>query len=350
MNHGPSARAVRWWPHTTDMRIASYRLRCQRIVEHLRGLDMDVGLFRPEDTQVPAVLVLSKRYDPASLERALQCRRSGGTRVLLDLCDNHFHFEGADPALGQRAAVLRHAVASVDTVVVASQALAEAVRSESPGQFRVVVVPDAAEPPFDTAHPWRAPRAQFRLLCLRQWLRGTGVPRSRRLVWFGNHGSAGTDGGMADLQRIQEAMHQAHRQAAVSLTVISNDEAKFRRITAGWEFPRAYLPWHADSFSPALRLHGACVIPVGLNPFTRCKTNNRVATALLHGLNVMATRIPSYDEFAHCTVLDDWAYGLGGYLHDTERRAKDVQAGQSLLAAHYSLDAIASRWRTVVEA
>jgi hypothetical protein len=224
------------------------------------------------------------------------------------------------------------------------------VRSECPGQSSVVVIPDAAEPPFDAAPRWRSPRAQFRLLRLRQGLRGTGVPWSRRWVWFGNHGSAGTDGGMADLQRIHEAMHQAHRQAPVSLTVISNDEAKFHRVTAGWAFPRAYLPWDADTFSPALRLHGACLIPVGLNPFTRCKTNNRVATALLHGLNVVATRIPSYDEFAGCTVLDDWAYGLGGYLQDTERRARDVQAGQALLARHYSLDAIAARWRTVVEA
>jgi hypothetical protein len=235
-------------------------------------------------------------------------------------------------------------------VIVASQALAEVVHAECPGQPEVVVIPDTAEPPFEPVHHWRSPRAHWRLHALRRWLDRNGVPESRRLVWFGNHGSTGTDGGMADLQRIRDVVHAAHARGPVSLTVISNDEAKFRRVTAGWEVPCAYLPWHADTFSRAMRLHGVCVIPVGLNPFTRCKTNNRVATALLHELNVVATRIPSYDEFSECAVLDDWALGLGAYLQDADRRAHDVCVGQALLARDYSLDAIASRWRAVIEA
>ena len=237
MNARPARpQSVRWWPHTTDERIASFRLRCLRIVEHLAGQGMDAALYRPGDA-APSVLVLSKRYDAGSLEQALQLRRTAGTRVLLDLCDNHFYFEGDDPGLAARA--------------------------------------------------------------------------------------------------------------PVSLSVISNDERKFRRLFAGWRLPGTYLPWHAHTFSRALRLHSLCVVPVGLNPFTRCKTNNRVATALLHGLNVVATRIPGYDEFGEQVVLDDWGFGLGAYLDDAQRRRRDIEAGRQRLAQHYSLAAIAARWRAV---
>jgi hypothetical protein len=89
---------ARWWPHTTDARIASFRLRCLRIVEHLRGQGVNAALYRRAEAPPPRVLVLSKRYDAATVAHALQCR-AAGTRVVLDLCDNHFHYEGADPSL-----------------------------------------------------------------------------------------------------------------------------------------------------------------------------------------------------------------------------------------------------------
>lgn len=342
--------AVRWWPHTQDPWVASYRLRCLQVVDALRAQGVDAGLYQPDAGTAPRCLVLSKRYDAASMQQAVSVRERAGSRLVLDLCDNHFHVDGDDPKLLQRAAALRDAVRCVDHVVASSTALADVIRSECGAEISIDVVPDATEPPVEPQGParWREPAAEHALWRLERALRRSGVPRTHRLLWFGNHGSAGTEGGMTDLSRIRDALHQAFRARPLSLTVISNDAAKFAAVTDGWTLPTFYLPWRAHSFSRAVRLHGAALIPIGLNPFTRCKTNNRLATALLHGLNVIADTIPSYEEFAACSVLGDWPRGLNSYLDDTHRRAADVTAGRRLLAQRYSLDEVAAQWGAVV--
>ncbi|ACB33242.1 hypothetical protein Lcho_0970 [Leptothrix cholodnii SP-6] len=336
---------IEWWPHTTDTRIASYRLRCAQIVEALRDQGHDVGLHRPGGP-VPDTLVLSKRYDARTLEQATQYRSRSGTRLILDLCDNHFFFS-ADPdgTLQQRADRLRNACQRVDQVIVCSRSLAQVVRQEAP-KADIAVVADAAEPPDDLS--WlarlREPRAEIRLHRLRRWLAQARVDPARRLIWFGNHGSAGVDGGMADLLTVRSSLERAAAEAPLSLTVVSNSETAYRSLLHGWRLPTAYLPWSQSTFSTALRLHSAAIIPIQSNPFTQCKTANRVLTAGLHGLNVIADAIPSYEDFRGCTVLDDWPHGLGDYLHDRSRRESDLSAAQALTRNAYELAQIAADW------
>jgi hypothetical protein len=341
---------VRWWPHTDDPRVASYRLRCLQIIDALSSRGVDAGLHRPTRAERPQVLVLSKRYDAATLAQALALRERAGTRLVLDVCDNHFHVDNDDPLLRRRADALRQAVSAVDQVSASSEALAVVIAAECPAQRRIAVIPDAAEAPFEPrgSARWREPRAEWALSRLQAALQRSGVDGARRLLWFGNRGSAGADGGMSDLLRIGDALHLAHRWQPLTLTVISNDRQKFGRLAADWSLPTFYLDWRAHTFSRAARLHGAALIPVGLNPFTRCKTNNRAATAFVHGLNVIADSIPSYQEFAGCAVLDDWPRGLGAYLGDTTRRAADVEAARRLVAERYSLDSVAARWHELV--
>ena len=342
--------SVRWWPHTDDPRVASYRLRCRQIVDALRAQGVDAGLFEPSSTIAPQVLVLSKRYDAATLQTAMAMRQSAGTRVLLDLCDNHLHVHNAEARLLERADALRQALRMVDRVVVSSSALAEVVGAEGVPGLDVTVVPDASEPAFeptgtdrlkDIAGEWDRQRLALALL-------RSGAPRARRLLWFGNHGSPGAEGGMSDLLRIQGLLQASHAVAPLSLTVISNDAGKFARLIGPWRLPVHYLRWRASTFSRAARLHGTALVPVSPNPFTRCKTNNRVATAFVHGLNVVADSIPSYAEFAQCAVLDDWPRGLGLYLGDAPRRAADIEAGRRLLAERYSLAYVAASWRQAI--
>ncbi len=284
------------------------------------------------------------------MQEAISLRKRAGTRLVLDLCDNHFNFESDDPALHLRAATLREAVRAVDQVVASSPALAEVIESECGAGVPVGVIPDVAEPPFVPTRLARSehPIAEQQLWRLAMSLRRSGIPRERRLLWFGNHGSVGVNGGMTDLLRICEALHDAHCVRPLSLTVISNDEAKFQAVTQGWALPAYYLPWHPQTFSRIARLHSAVVVPISVNPFTQCKTNNRPATGFLHGLNVVADAIPSYQEFSDCAVLDDWRRGLGDYLDDLPRRTADVATGQRLLAQRYSLDVVAAQWHALV--
>jgi hypothetical protein len=171
------------------------------------------------------------------------------------------------------------------------------------------------------------------------------VPPGRRLVWFGNHGSGYAEGGMADLSKLHSLLEQAQQDAPLSLTVISNHRGKFEQLVQAWRLPTHYLAWHPATISRALQLHDVAVIPIGLNPFTLCKTNNRVATAFLHGLAVVADTIPSYTEFADSAVLDDWGPGLHRLLHDSAWRQQRLALGQQRVRDHWNLPHIVDQWQ-----
>lgn len=333
-----------WWPHTTKRSVASFRLRCWQIVGALRRRDVDAGLFDPADA--PAVLVLAKRYDPRSLETAVAVRARHGTRLVLDLCDNHFDAASDDAQWQFRRQQLLAAVRQVDRVVVSTNALADVVRAHAGQAVDIRVVGDAAEPPW-TPGPWSRwnhPLAELSLARLSAALGRADIPLGRRLVWFGNHGSGYADGGMGDLAHLRNALEAAQAQSPMSLTVISNHRQKFERLTHRWSLPTRYLKWHPNTVSRALQMHGVAVIPIGRNPFTLCKTNNRVATAFRHGLAVAADSIPSYQAFHDCAVLDDWQQGFQRLLRDDAYRLATVQRGQQRVLSDWTLEAIAGQW------
>jgi hypothetical protein len=338
---------IAWWPHTTDRSVASFRLRCLQVIQALRDRGVDSRLWAPGVT-MPSVLVLSKRYDQESMERALAMRRAAGTRLVLDLCDNHFYAANDDPRWRRRALALREAVLTVDLVTTASAELARIVAEHAGERTPVEVIEDAVELPSRPAGlQWLAhPIAHAALVSLQRRLERDAP--ATRLVWFGNHGSPYADGGMEDLLRVRESLHAAHSAQPLSLTVVSNSRRRFRTLLEDWRLPVHYLPWHPMTFSSALGLHDVAVIPIGRNPFTLCKTNNRVATALLHGLAVVADSIPSYEPLRDCCVLDDWGDGLRQRLANAAARELAVTRGRERIEARWSLQAVSTRWLDVI--
>jgi hypothetical protein len=165
------------------------------------------------------------------------------------------------------------------------------------------------------------------------------------LVWFGIHGGPHHEHGMGDLLRVRPVIEQLHRRSGVQLTVISNSKTKFDRLIAPWAVPTHYLEWSPVTFLPALRAHQIALIPVTRNPFTWCKSNNRLATAIAAGLGVVADGIPSYQEFASVCRLDDWEQGLSDYVTDPAARTRDVGAGQALVSRLCSPERIADAWQ-----
>lgn len=337
-----------WWPHTTNRQIASYRLRCLAILEELARKDVQVTLYELGKPP-PDCLILSKRYDAGSLAHAADLRERHGTKVVLDLCDNHFYNPQHLPDWEVRGLELRAAIATSDAVIASTEALADVVRTECPVAPHIYVIGDAAElpdiPRLRLSH--RRVAAELRLGHLKREI--SRASPMTRFVWFGNHGSPYADGGMSDLNRLREPFEQFARTRPLSLTVISNNRSKFRSITRSWSFPTYYLPWHEATISRALALHDIAVIPVTPNPFTLCKTNNRVATAFLHGLAVVADRIPSYEPFEHSAILDDWQHGLAILANDTQARADRVALGKKV-CEQWTLPTIAKHWKGVIEA
>jgi hypothetical protein len=336
---------IRFWPHTDDARVASTRIRCHQVLAGLQQHGVDAALFRPDAGEpAPAALVLGKRYDTATLRQAAALREQAGTRLLLDLCDNHFHADQPKPEWLRRAQVLRDACRAVDLVVVASPTLAEVVAHECGADLQVVVVPDALDRSAGQALARRRLAELWQAWRWRAFAARHPVQAGRRLLWFGNHGTGYADGGMADLNLIAPALAQHHQAQPLTLTVVSNLRARFDELAPAWPWPSTYLPWSDANFALALSQHDIALIPVSRNPFTLSKTNNRLATAFLNGLAVAADSLPSYVEFADLAVLDDWERGLGRLMADADGRARRVSQARPRLEAHYGIERISGRW------
>jgi hypothetical protein len=313
-------------------------------MDGLRGLGIGAVLYQPGAQ--PEVLVLSKRYDPVSLAQAETLKQQFNTRVVLDLCDNHFHVNDGSPEAVQRAAKLDAAVASVDQVISSTAYLAEIIRARPQMNAPVSVVEDLVEYPRD-AHiieKLRHPRRHLEFKRLRAWLQQTTPDRRHRLVWFGNHGGGFADSGMNDLRRIQPILERVRQHVPISLTVISNSSEKYEALVRDWTLPTYYLEWNETFISQALRLHGISVIPISSNPFTLAKSPNRVETSLVHGLGVVADRIPSYDKYHASAYLDDWQTGMLELL-----RGEGTKQSLLPLDFRHQNEAVIALWRDVLQ-
>lgn len=355
MQADPAVIKVRWWPRSADVDVASTRLRCLLVLRQLRSEGVDAAIWTKRESlrhrNAPDVLVLGKRYDSASMATALELRRISGTRIVLDLCDNHFFAEPMTPPWRARAEQLRSACSLADAVVASTEALAEVVRIECPSA-PVHVIGDAVEPPVEQRlfNRLAQPMSHLRLWCLKRELARVRRAGGVGLIWFGNHGSPNVQGGMLDLLHLEGALRALKASMPVILTIVSNNHAKFTEISKKLPVNCRYLPWSAELFSAAARAHDIAVIPVRTNPFSRCKTNNRLATALVHGLAVAADSIPSYREFSDSAVLDDWEIGLQRLAAEPMLRRSLVDAGQARLARDWSIESIASKWQSTLVA
>jgi hypothetical protein len=292
-------------------------------------------------------VVYSKLYDDVSYREASGLQ-SSGVRIIVDLCDNHFYNPGGNPALQRAGDDLRRMLAMADRIVVSTPELADVVRNEVGGDRPLSVIGDAVEDSIEGVKqsPFRTWYERRKLRRLLSWLeqgRRTGIEAS--LVWFGIHGGPHHEHGMGDLRRVQPLLESLHREHPLQLTVISNSRPKFDRIFEDWSLPVHYLEWNPTTFLAALRAHQIALIPVSSNPFTRCKSNNRLVTALAAGLAVVADSIPSYRPFEGVSRLDQWQRGLMQYVTDQEVRRSEVRAGQELVRRECSLSRIADAWQ-----
>lgn len=342
---------IGWWPHSQDGRIASVRIRCLNPMAELRRRGCPVELYDPERPSAYSLVILSKRYDRRTIEQVADLK-ARGVRVVFDLCDNHFYNPHRLEFWREAGERLRRMLTLADVVTTSTPALAEVIARES-GRTRAVVIGDGLEEqPYCPQTDWWTS----------QWRKAIANNNMRRLerrriegrtllVWFGNHGSPYADGGgMLDLLALCEPLAELGRRFPLALTVISNHRRKFRELRRKLPCPSQYVEWEPSSFYPLLAAHDIALIPVAPNPFTRCKTNNRLALALHLGLAAVATGIPSYRPFAGACRLDDFHGGLRYYLEDPARRGQDVARAAPLLRRLCSPAAIADQWQRLIDA
>lgn len=314
---------VRWVPGLRAHDVASTRVRCLLPARLLGTAGVDSRLLRRHERRRADVVVFQKAYAPDHLALAARLRHAG-VRLVLDVCDNHFHNPADSREVAGRAERLKRMVDLVDVVTVSTPTLAELIQHD-----RRVLVDDCVEWP---AGP-RAPRARFGPFCM---------------VWFGNAGDPALGFGLCDLRpRMAELMAFASGRA-VELVVISSSEEQFRRWVGDQPFPVRYEPWRRRRFAALLAGSDVAVLPVTLNPFTTAKTSNRPVTALLHGVPVVTSPLPSYLELSPFVLFEDWTQHLTRYADDPELAATHVREAASFIGERFSDARIVSQWREAI--
>lgn len=340
-----------------------YRYRCLYPARGLRSRGWRVRTVVPGEPCDAALLIVMSDVCLATseqAEKALQCvhaARRQQTRIVVSETDNRFFNPFDDEGLARKASYVRQLYASADEIVVTTDALGEALRDAGVSAVPMTAIADPFETEkmllpegiFARARALRhlEPRRELaRLAASLGHLARTGTTA---LVWFGGHGTARGAGGMLDLLEIRALLEEAHRTWPVSLTVISDHPGKFSENIAPWTIPTFYLPWNRLTFHRALWLHQVCVLPITPSPWTRCKSSNRLVTALGAGLATIAGDLPSYHPFASCCQLDNWQQGLELYLSQPDRRSVDVAAGRALIERDWTLDRVTDLWESLLD-
>ena len=330
-----------WHADSYDRRLASIRYRLLAPLDALRR--QGVAIEQYQAGRDYAAIIFSKSHSPAAVAAARRAR-AGGHEVIFDLCDNLFAAQRAGHASGARVARLREMLGLATHLTFSTATLAEQIAEEVPGlRAPTSVIPDVLDIDPPAALPLSL-RDQVALASLRRFhARHAGA---LHCVWFGK--SLGQASGYAHVgAAARELGRFAH---PTTLTIVSNDWLGYRGARRRWPVPVTYVPWTLASAAIALARHRVAVIPLEQNDYTAGKTINRPATALLAGLGVVADALPSYEELRPFIALDDWQGGLERYRQWSDETAAALAAGRAHLAAAYGADAVAARWRAILEA
>ena len=269
--------------------MASARIRCLNTLGQLGKQHYPAELYSEKNESDYRIVVFSKAYTNKEIVIARRLR-DRGTKIVFDLCDNHF-------LLGEdRNARLKEMFELADHWVVSSEALGKVVTSTMGSVKPLTVIEDAVEETLSGSKVdivgWV--KAHIELYKLDQFISANHVNRTTHLVWFGNHKAGYKDSGLAHVNKIRPVLEKVNQSDALALTVISNSRNVFDQVFTDWQLPVFYLNWSAHTFYKAMKRHKIAVIPIDVNEFTNVKTNNRIALSLFLGLGVVADGIDSY--------------------------------------------------------
>lgn len=344
-----TGRKIAWIPRFTSYYVASTRIRCLNVIRGLRKRGFEAELFTLTEFNSYHVLIFLKAYGKEHIALAKKAK-AAGKAVVLDLCDNHFIKANDSLTESERVHRLDEMLNISDIVVVSTEALGKVVAERHPIiASRISVIGDSVEETLPHSRPARRPVEWIALFLLRLFVSLQRRSGRTPLVWFGIHGGDNAEYGMQDILRIADQLNAVAKTHGISLTIISNNYRKYLSISRAFKFPSFYMPWGGSTFFAALALHRISIIPVTVNEFTECKSNNRVALAISRGLAVVtSTLIPAYEELTPYIKLNSISTGISSYIDDPMRIDADVGAGKIYVAKNYSLEPIISKWESLL--
>ncbi len=333
---------IGWKPKSANTDIASVRYRCLLPMHVLRRRGIEIELFDESNISAYTDVIFSKCYSEESQLQAIRLRNQGA-RIILDICDNHFYNPYGLPAYEKAKTDLLKMLELADEVTCSTDVLADTVQVEADLKQKPWVIDDPVETAAGNIKSEVA--AAYSGLIKKLLRKDAG---RLQLLWFGVHGSPNAEGGMADLKRIEKHLYSLNEHVSADVIVCSNNVAKYRELIAPLDFPSSYVEWRQKSFPRLLKESSAVIIPVSQNPFTRCKTHNRLSLALSHGKPVIADSIPSYSQLKEFCVLDDWEAGLMELNSSPKTAIQRAERGRDFVTNKYSVEAIADEWQKLL--
>jgi hypothetical protein len=325
-----------WKPKFQDARIASVRFRCLNPIAELQKRGFPVELFDQTRLSQYSGVIFSKLYDPENYDLARSLKERG-KRVIFDICDNHFY----NPYQLEKFKTVREQLLRMldcaDLIVASTPTLAEVLVKEADLRSEPVVIGDAVE---EHAFTGARNRWWFRFPA-RRCIRRNGTAN---ILWFGIHGGENAPYGMLDILNQKDLLIELSRTYPLQLVVVSDSREKFKEYIEPFPLRTLYIEWGSVSFSEILSESDISIIPISRNPFTLCKTNNRLATALFAGVPTVADEIPSYRDLAHYCVLNDWERGLRVYLDNNPLGREQVKSAKPYILEHYTISHIGDAW------
>jgi hypothetical protein len=302
----------------------------------LRARDFPVELFEEARLTQYSGVIFSKLYDEENYRLAQSLKRRGKA-VVFDICDNHFYNPWNLKTFKIVREQLLKMVELADLVVASTPTLADVLIEEARLTSVPAVIGDAVE---ESEPPHKGKRS---------WIRFAGKEEIRRegianILWFGIHGGDNAPYGMLDVLHQTDLLIELGRTYPLQLVIVSDSRKKFKQHIQPLPLRTLYIEWGSIPFGEVLRQSDVCIIPISLNPFTLCKTNNRLATALFRGVSTVADEIPSYSDLAPYCVLNDWERGLRLYLDDRSVAQGHTEAAKTYVRERYTIKPIADAW------
>lgn len=332
--------------YNSDLRIASSRIRGYNVLEYFKkNKSKPVVEAYDEKNRADYELVIFCKMFGLKHYILAQKLKAEGKKICFDLCDNYFYNPRNLESYKNFQYEIKKMMAISDIVTVSSKALMQVVLESIPeSRNKLTVIEDSIETKLTDNH---APEKN-----LVRWLKFVKYrgfsSRMVRLVWFGNASSRNAEAGMSSLLKVKDVIEKYNKQYPICLTIISNDKDMYRDLISKWNVRTFYFKWAATTFISILKCQDAALIPINQNPFTLCKTGNRVIQSLSCGIDVIADSIPSYEEFSECCFLDDWERGLQAVISakkNKDERVQRIKKAKEIISAKYSVEMIAKKWQ-----
>jgi hypothetical protein len=358
---------VAWRAMASDVRMASFRLRCLLPALYLEPLGVPsricAGGAGVKLSDVRA-LVFVKTFTRDDLDLARQAHRAG-IAVILDLCDNVFVDEYRNKQIGDgfdQMAVL------ATTITTTGPALADVIARRVPPRVPVEIVPDPVESPADVHAAATLLRERGNAACRKPRpvsrdsvgdAASRSLRRVRRLlrpnasappavVWFGVAGTRRPNYGLSTLLDTGRGLKDAYLRHPFTLRVVTRATRRRMRDLDDLPVPWESVPWHPIGVFDEIRSSAVAIVPNSGDEFSACKSANRVAVALAQGTPVVASRTPATDAFEHCAIFDDFATGVPAYLADSKLADNHLRVARGVIEREFSPLAVAHRWREVI--